>query len=56
MKAYFDFNCKEKGKGYDAAKRRGNATPYIGFCKGGVLPKQTLFYRNPSEKFNLNDM
>jgi hypothetical protein len=38
MKAYFDFNCKDKGKGYNALKKRGNLTPYFGFCKGGALP------------------
>ena len=53
LKAYFDYNCKDKGKGYDALKRRGNAVPYFGFCKGGVLPKTTLFYRNPNEKFSI---
>ncbi|EAR97141.2 EB1 protein (macronuclear) [Tetrahymena thermophila SB210] len=55
MKAYFDINCKEKGRGYDALKRRGNVVPYFGFCKGGVLPKQTLFFRNPNEKLTLDD-
>ncbi|KAL4488947.1 hypothetical protein ABPG72_005734 [Tetrahymena utriculariae] len=55
MKAYFDVNCKEKGRGYDALKRRGNVVPYFGFCKGGVLPKQTLFFRNPNEKLTLDD-
>ncbi|KAL4441708.1 hypothetical protein ABPG74_008705 [Tetrahymena malaccensis] len=55
IKAYFDINCKEKGRGYDALKRRGNVVPYFGFCKGGVLPKQTLFFRNPNEKLTLDD-
>lgn len=56
MKGYFDFNCKDKGKDYDAVRRRGKtAAPYFGFVKGGVLPKTTLFYRNPSDKFSADD-
>jgi len=50
MKGYFDMNCKEKGKGYNPVIRRGNQIPDFSFCKGGVLPKQTLFFRNPNDK------
>lgn len=38
MKRFFDLNCKDKGKGYEAKKRRGFQEPDLSFCVGGVLP------------------
>ena len=38
MKRFFELNCKDKGKGYDAKKRRNYADPDLSFAGGGVLP------------------
>jgi hypothetical protein len=36
MKHFFDINCKEKGKGYQARDKRNNIDPDFLFCKAGV--------------------
>jgi hypothetical protein len=54
MKRFFDLNCKEKGKDYDAESRRNYAMIDLSFCgklnrfdkKGqGVPPKYTLLFK-----------
>ncbi|KAL4465704.1 hypothetical protein ABPG72_012386 [Tetrahymena utriculariae] len=46
MKRFFELNCKDKGKGYEAKKRRGFQEPDLSFCGGGVLPQYTMIYGN----------
>lgn len=48
MKRFFDLNCKEKGKGYDAVKRRNGVEPDLSFCGHGAPPKYTLVFKNNS--------
>ena len=50
MKRFFDINCKEKGKDYDALKRRNYVEPTFEFCNAGAPPKYTLVYRNINDK------
>lgn len=56
MKGYFDLNCKEKGKGYDAKKRRGGAEVSFPFCTGGYVPKMTMIFgKKEFKKDGFND-
>lgn len=46
MKRFFDLNSKDKGRGYEAKKRRGMVEPDLTFIVGGVLPQYTMIYGN----------
>ena len=52
MKRFFDLNCKEKGKGYNARKRRNNIEPDFSFCKTGATPKYVLLYKNTGSQLD----